>query len=292
MGDIPSGARSYPNWNWDDAASIQKAREMYPGAGPIQSRGGPTGWCLTGQFTPYDPNTLCDAVVPSTGMTVRIPCDMHPGPRAPTAKELEQWWYAAVCDYRQRNSWGVANGDIAFAQFVGPDGVKYRKFYNGDVQPHNKGQIPPNTLLIAKSEAVTFEDIGAFLIGNLCKIGGMVTTVASANPQAGAGVAAICGAITGQGTGPVPLSEGSLVQGSGPQVYIIRAGQRCWIPDMETFTSMGLNAASVRRITDAQLAAIPLGPTLPSVKNAMFGGLSPTLLIGGAAALAAVLLLR
>ena len=59
--------------------------------------------------------------------------------------------------------------------------------------------------------------------------------------------------------------DGALVTGSGPEVYIIQAGQRRWIPNPETFNALGLNWNAIQRISDADLNAIPLGQPLPSV---------------------------
>jgi hypothetical protein len=57
--------------------------------------------------------------------------------------------------------------------------------------------------------------------------------------------------------------EGSLVKGSGPEIYVIRSGQRHWIPDESTFTASGFDWNKIQVISDPELNAIPVGPALP-----------------------------
>ena len=62
---------------------------------------------------------------------------------------------------------------------------------------------------------------------------------------------------------PVPMKDGTLIQGSGG-VFTVRGGVRYGIPNMEIFKSYGFENADVVRITDEQLKAIPVGANLSS----------------------------
>jgi len=44
-----------------------------------------------------------------------------------------------------------------------------------------------------------------------------------------------------------------LLQGSGPQVYVVTGCQRHFIPDPETFTAHGYNWSAIQHISDADL---------------------------------------
>jgi hypothetical protein len=62
--------------------------------------------------------------------------------------------------------------------------------------------------------------------------------------------------------------DGALVVGSGdPHVYVIKGGQRHWIPDPETFAADGYDWAKLDNISLAYLNAIPLGTPLPSTRR-------------------------
>lgn len=54
-------------------------------------------------------------------------------------------------------------------------------------------------------------------------------------------------------------TDGTLLQGSGPQIYVMQNAQRHWIPDPATFTASGYQWSAVNHIADADLTAIPLG---------------------------------
>ena len=63
-------------------------------------------------------------------------------------------------------------------------------------------------------------------------------------------------------------ADGTLLQGSGPQVYVMAGCQRHYIPDPETFTAHGYNGDAIQRITDTDMTAIPEGARVPSVHTA------------------------
>jgi len=75
-------------------------------------------------------------------------------------------------------------------------------------------------------------------------------------------------------TGPSPLhaatvDSGSLVKGSGPAVYYVMDGKRFAFPNEATYFTWYADFDSVRVITDADLAALPLGGNVtyrPGVK--------------------------
>ena len=60
-------------------------------------------------------------------------------------------------------------------------------------------------------------------------------------------------------------ADNTLLQGSGPKVYVMTGCQRHWIPDPETFTAQGYNWSAIQHVADADLTAIPEGTQIPSV---------------------------
>jgi hypothetical protein len=54
-------------------------------------------------------------------------------------------------------------------------------------------------------------------------------------------------------------ADGTLLQGSGPKVYVMTSGQRHWIPDPATFNASGYQWSAIKRVADADLTAIPEG---------------------------------
>jgi hypothetical protein len=57
-------------------------------------------------------------------------------------------------------------------------------------------------------------------------------------------------------------TDGTLLQGSGPQVYVMQSAQRHWIPDPATFTALGYQWSAINHIADADLTAIPEGAAM------------------------------
>lgn len=76
---------------------------------------------------------------------------------------------------------------------------------------------------------------------------------------------------------PSPWSEGFVVRGSAPAQYLMQGGKRRLIPDAMTYDALGLLTVINSTITDAELAALPLGDPLPH-QNIADGSLvrSPT----------------
>jgi len=70
--------------------------------------------------------------------------------------------------------------------------------------------------------------------------------------------------LTPKGTPYPSRADGTLLQGSGPQVYVMTSCQRHWIPDPDTFNALGYNWNAIQHIADADLTAIPEGAPLPS----------------------------
>lgn len=60
---------------------------------------------------------------------------------------------------------------------------------------------------------------------------------------------------------PVP-SDGTLIKGNGPNLYLMAKGQRRLVPDQKTRDAAGLKDAAVVIVTEQQLAAIPEGPVV------------------------------
>ncbi len=61
--------------------------------------------------------------------------------------------------------------------------------------------------------------------------------------------------------------DGTLIKGSGPDIYLIENGVRRLIPDMETFNAMGLNWGNIINVDQQRLVDIPLGVPPPSIKK-------------------------
>jgi hypothetical protein len=66
-------------------------------------------------------------------------------------------------------------------------------------------------------------------------------------------------------------ADTTLLQGSGPQVYVMAGCQRQWIPDPDTFNAHGYNWSAIQHVSDTDLTAIPEGAQLPSVHDATPG---------------------
>jgi len=63
------------------------------------------------------------------------------------------------------------------------------------------------------------------------------------------------------------VPNGTLVKGSGSDIYVIENGVRRLIPDKETFFAMRFNLNTVINVDDLRLRNIPLGTPFPSKKG-------------------------
>lgn len=61
--------------------------------------------------------------------------------------------------------------------------------------------------------------------------------------------------------------DGTLIKGSGPDIYLIENGVRRLIPDMETFNTLGFNWGSVINVDDQRLGNVPLGISIPQKRR-------------------------
>lgn len=77
-------------------------------------------------------------------------------------------------------------------------------------------------------------------------------------------------------TGPTPYQpqspspifpNGTLIKGSGTDIYLIENGVKRLIPDMETFNAMGFNWGSIINVDDQKLGGIPFGTPIPKQKK-------------------------
>ncbi|MBS3919495.1 MAG: hypothetical protein KG012_11475 [Deltaproteobacteria bacterium] len=66
---------------------------------------------------------------------------------------------------------------------------------------------------------------------------------------------------------PSFFSDGTLIKGSGPDIYLIENGVRRLIPDMETFNAMGFNWGSVINVEDQKLGSLPSGLPIPQKRR-------------------------
>lgn len=64
-------------------------------------------------------------------------------------------------------------------------------------------------------------------------------------------------------------ANGTLLQGSGPAVYVMDGCRRHWIPDPATFNAHGYNWNAIHHITDADLWAIPVGRQIPPIQDTL-----------------------
>ncbi|HEX6501968.1 MAG TPA: hypothetical protein VF011_01885 [Terriglobales bacterium] len=58
-------------------------------------------------------------------------------------------------------------------------------------------------------------------------------------------------------------TDWTVLQGSGPAIYLMNNGQRHLIPDPPTFNALGLTSDAVESVADADLNSIPLGTPIP-----------------------------
>jgi hypothetical protein len=79
-------------------------------------------------------------------------------------------------------------------------------------------------------------------------------------------------------TGPTPsqpqsqssvtsFPNGTLIKGSGPDVYVIENGVKRLIPNMETFNAMGFNFGNIINVDDQKVGSIPLGIPIPNKRR-------------------------
>jgi hypothetical protein len=66
---------------------------------------------------------------------------------------------------------------------------------------------------------------------------------------------------------PIP-ADGSLIVGAtAPQVYLVEAQRRRWVPDPLTFEAMGFRWEDVQTFSDAEVNWVPLGAPLPALSR-------------------------
>ena len=68
--------------------------------------------------------------------------------------------------------------------------------------------------------------------------------------------------------------DGTLLQGSGPQIYVMAGCQRRYIPDPETFNALGYSWSAVVHVSDADLNAIAQGKQIPHQEPSPIAGKS------------------
>ena len=70
-----------------------------------------------------------------------------------------------------------------------------------------------------------------------------------------------------KGASYLSRADGTLLQGSGPQVYVMAGCQRHWIPDPDTFNAHGYNWNAIQHVSDVDLTAIPEGAPLQKMQQ-------------------------
>ncbi|TDG28115.1 hypothetical protein E2C05_21280 [Paracraurococcus ruber] len=72
------------------------------------------------------------------------------------------------------------------------------------------------------------------------------------------------------------LAEGSVVKGSGAEVYVVLGGQRRWIVSEQALNASYGGWAAVRNVADAELNALPLGAPVGTIPDGtLFKGSGP-----------------
>jgi hypothetical protein len=66
---------------------------------------------------------------------------------------------------------------------------------------------------------------------------------------------------------PGAYEDGTLLQASGPAVYVVVLGQRRWINSAQAFTSMGFDWNAITHVPDAALNAVPLGAPVARIAD-------------------------
>jgi len=69
-----------------------------------------------------------------------------------------------------------------------------------------------------------------------------------------------------QSSSPV-FADGTLIKGSGPDIYLIQNGVKRLIPDTETFNAMGFNWNSIINVDDQKLGSVPMGIPIPNKRR-------------------------
>ena len=70
-----------------------------------------------------------------------------------------------------------------------------------------------------------------------------------------------------KGASYLSRADGTLLQGSGPQVYVMAGCQRHWIPDPDTFNAHRYNWNAIQHVSDVDLTAIPEGAPLQKMQQ-------------------------
>ena len=76
--------------------------------------------------------------------------------------------------------------------------------------------------------------------------------------------------------------DGTLIRGSGPEVYVMEGGLKRHVPDLATFAGMGFLWGNVNLLPDSVLSAIPSGDSLLAVlaEGSLLAGGGPSLRLG------------
>src|SRR3972149_1850976 len=90
------------------------------------------------------------------------------------------------------------------------------------------------------------------------------------SPYGGSSIAPQTGFTQPQSFSSFP--NGTLIKGSGPEIFIIEKGVRRLIPDMETFNAMGLNLNNIINVDNQKVGTVPLGIPLPTKKSGRIKG--------------------
>lgn len=63
------------------------------------------------------------------------------------------------------------------------------------------------------------------------------------------------------------LKTGAVVQGSGPDIFVIHNGQRRLVPNPATLDALGITRSQIKTLTDEQLNSVPHGSDIPDVNR-------------------------
>jgi len=119
---------------------------------------------------------------------------------------------------------------------------------------------------IMKEKTTTFTDTG--LTNGLTYYYSLFTYDYSGNYSSPVSISVVPQATSTSTTTPtITFADGALLKGSGPKIYLIKSGKRCWITTAEIFTSLGYQWSSIMTVSEEVLNSIPEGEPITSLAH-------------------------
>jgi len=121
---------------------------------------------------------------------------------------------------------------------------------------------------IMKEKTTTFTDTG--LTNGLTYYYSLFTYDYSGNYSSPVSISVVPQATSTSTTPAITFADGSLLKGSGPKVYLIKSGKRCWITTAEIFTGLGYQWSSIMTVSEEVLNSIPEGEPITSLTTGIY----------------------